>query len=264
MSKSETYKEFVDKFKPKLTTDDCYTPEIVYNAIKEWAIKEMDWEGRPVVRPFWPGGDFENFNYPANCVVIDNPPFSIVSKIAKFYEERGIDYFIFCPHLTCFSSTEAKSHLCVGCQITYENGAKVNTSFLCSKGPLIRSAPELYRIVTEANAANLKGKKKPPQELYIYPDNLMTASAVALMSKYDIEYRENIAVFVRTLDCQRAAKKGIFGAGYIVPEKAAHEAQEATRKAKEAPRKMRSEVATRWELSPRELALLKAAEEAAK
>ena len=92
----------------------------------------------------------------------------------------------------------------------------------------------------------------------------MTASAVALMSKYDIEYRENIGVFVRALDCQRAAKKGIFGSGYIVPEKAAHEAQEATRKAKEAPRKMRSEAAWRWELSPRELALLKAAEKAAK
>ena len=168
MSKSETYKEFVDKFKPKLTTDDCYTPEIVYNAIKEWAIKEMGWEGRPVVRPFWPGGDFKNFDYPANCVVIDNPPFSIVSKIAKFYEERGIDYFIFCPHLTCFSSTAAKSHLCVGCQIIYENGAKVSTSFLCSKGPLIRSAPELYRVVTEANAANLKSKKKTaPSVIYI-------------------------------------------------------------------------------------------------
>lgn len=46
MSKSESYEEFVDKFKAKKTTDDCYTPEIVYNAVKEWAIKEMGWEGR--------------------------------------------------------------------------------------------------------------------------------------------------------------------------------------------------------------------------
>lgn len=264
MSKNETYEEFVDKFKAKKTTDDCYTPDLVYNAVKEWAIKEMGWSGRPVVRPFFPGGDYENFDYPANCVVIDNPPFSIVSKIAKLYEERGIDYFLFCPHLTCFSCTAAKSHLCVGCQIIYANGAKVATSFLCSKGPLIRSAPDLYRAVAEANEANLKGKKKPPQPLYTYPDNLMTASAVALMSKYGIEYRENVGVFVRTLDCQRAAKKGIFGAGYIVPEKAAHEAQEAVRIAKKTPRKMREAEATRWELSSRELALLKAAEETAK
>lgn len=26
MPKSNTYEEFVDKFKPKKTTDDCYTP----------------------------------------------------------------------------------------------------------------------------------------------------------------------------------------------------------------------------------------------
>ena len=29
MGKGETYEEFVDKFKPKLTTDDSYTPENV-------------------------------------------------------------------------------------------------------------------------------------------------------------------------------------------------------------------------------------------
>lgn len=109
MSRSETYEEFVDKFKPKLTTDDCYTPDMVYNAVKSWTIKEMGWEGRPVVRPFYPGGDFENFDYPANCVVIDNPPFSIVSKIAKFYKERGIDYFLFCPILRVFLSPRRKA-----------------------------------------------------------------------------------------------------------------------------------------------------------
>lgn len=30
MAKGETYTEFVDKFKPKLTTDDCYTPTEIY------------------------------------------------------------------------------------------------------------------------------------------------------------------------------------------------------------------------------------------
>lgn len=84
---SKTYKEFVDKFKPKKTTDDCYTPDAIYKAVKDWAIKEMDW-GRTVVRPFWPGGDYENFDYPTGCVVIDNPQFSILSKIVKFYEDH--------------------------------------------------------------------------------------------------------------------------------------------------------------------------------
>ena len=44
MPKSNTYEEFVDKFKPKKTTDDCYTPGAIYEVVKDWAIKEMDWE----------------------------------------------------------------------------------------------------------------------------------------------------------------------------------------------------------------------------
>lgn len=213
--------------------------------------------GRTVVRPFWPGGDFENFDYPADCVVIDNPPFSIMTKVVKFYEDHGIDYFLFAPHLTCIGIRPATSHICVGVGVTYENGAIVSTSFVSSKGPLIRSAPDLYRILDEANAANIKAKKAPPKPVYTYPDNVMTSSAVALFSKYGIEYREDIGVFVRAMDAQRGAGKSIFGAGYIVPEEAARKAQEAARKAQK-------EKARRWELSTRELAALKAAEEAAK
>lgn len=70
MPKSKTYEEFVDKFKPKKTTDDCYTPDAIYKAVKDWAVKEMDWGGRTVVRPFWPGGDFENYDYPAGCEIL--------------------------------------------------------------------------------------------------------------------------------------------------------------------------------------------------
>lgn len=257
MPKSNTYEEFVDKFKPKKTTDDCYTPGAIYEVVKDWAIKEMDWGGRTVVRPFWPGGDFENFDYPADCVVIDNPPFSIMAKVVKFYAEHNIDYFLFAPHLTCIGIREANSHICVGVQITYANGAKVSTSFVASKGPLIRSAPGLYRILDEANAANIKAEKRPPKPVYTYPDNVLTSSAVALFSKYGIEYRENIGVFVRAMDAQRRAGKCIFGSGYIVPEEAARKAQEATRKAQK-------ERAQCWELSMCELAALKAAEEAAK
>lgn len=257
MPKSNTYEEFVDKFKPKKTTDDCYTPGAIYEVVKDWAIKEMDWGGRTVVRPFWPGGDFENFDYPADCVVIDNPPFSIMAKVVKFYAEHNIDYFLFAPHLTCIGIREANSHICVGVQITYANGAKVSTSFVASKGPLIRSAPGLYRILDEANVANIKAEKRPPKPVYTYPDNVLTSNAVALFSKYGIEYREDIGVFVRTMDAQREVGKGIFGAGYIVPQEAARKAQETVRKAQKGK-------SQRWELSMRELAALKAAEEAAK
>ena len=86
----QEYEDFVEKFKPKLTTDDCYTPDAVYEAVRDWATKEYNLAGREIVRPFWPGGDYEQFEYPEGCVVIDNPPFSILAKIKAFYAERNI------------------------------------------------------------------------------------------------------------------------------------------------------------------------------
>lgn len=35
------YEAFVDKFKPKLTTDDCYTPPEVYEVVKTGRVQNM-------------------------------------------------------------------------------------------------------------------------------------------------------------------------------------------------------------------------------
>ena len=75
----QDYEGFVKKFEPKRTTDDCFTPPNVYAAVCAWATKRYALEGREIVRPFFPGGDYERFDYPDGCVVIDNPPFSILS-----------------------------------------------------------------------------------------------------------------------------------------------------------------------------------------
>lgn len=94
--KSKTYEEFVEKFKPKKTTDDCYTPPAVYEAVKDWVVKEYSLEGKEIARPFYPGGDYENYDYSADCVVIDNPPFSILSKIFKWYIEKKYKVLFIC------------------------------------------------------------------------------------------------------------------------------------------------------------------------
>ncbi len=94
------YEDFVEKFKPKKTTDDCYTPSAVYDAVRQWVIDKYNLQSREIVRPFYPGGDYENYQYSPDCVVIDNPPFSIFSKICKFYLDRDIKFFLFAPHLT--------------------------------------------------------------------------------------------------------------------------------------------------------------------
>ena len=93
------YDAFTAKFEPKKTTDDCYTPEGVYEAIADWVCREYDVTRERFLRPFWPGADYEAEEYPEGCVVVDNPPFSIVSKIVGWYVERGIKFFLFCPAL---------------------------------------------------------------------------------------------------------------------------------------------------------------------
>jgi hypothetical protein len=40
LADNDQYALFVDKFKPKKTTDDCYTPPEVYETIKGWACEE--------------------------------------------------------------------------------------------------------------------------------------------------------------------------------------------------------------------------------
>ena len=148
--KNQNYDEFIEKFKPKKTTDDCYTPPLVYEAVVNWAGEHLDIGNRPVVRPFYPGGDFEHFDYPDNCVVIDNPPFSIFSKICNWYVERGIPFLLFAPAMS--SIKQNVTYIGVSCSITYENGANVGTAFVTNMmGDLIcTTAPDLHKAVKKS------------------------------------------------------------------------------------------------------------------
>lgn len=93
------YKAFVEKFKPKKTTDDCYTPPPVYEAVVAWAEERYRIAREDIVRPFYPGGDYQRFDYPSGCLVLDNPPFSIISRIIRFYLSHGVRFLLFCPAL---------------------------------------------------------------------------------------------------------------------------------------------------------------------
>ena len=152
MAKGETYEQFTEKFVPKRTTDDCYTPETVYEAVKTWAVENMHLEGREIVRPFWPGGDYKSFAYPEKCVVIDNPPFSIYAEIVRFYISQGIDFLLFAPSLTQFVFDADVCYICTHNEITYTNGAVVRTGFTTNLIPDIRicSVPDFRDRVQKA------------------------------------------------------------------------------------------------------------------
>ena len=240
------YAAFVEKFKPKKTTDDCYTPDNVYQAILRWAIKEYKLEGRPIIRPFWPGGDYERTDYPDGCVVIDNPPFSTLSKICHYYEKRGIDYFLFAPSLCLFSvNAGGSNYIITDSGITYENGANVKTAFVTNLGFYkIQTRPDLYAAIKAENDANTKSVKELPK--YSYPDEVASAAILQKVARYaTLRIKPEDCVFTRALDDQRKQKKVIYGSGFLLREKAAAE-KAAAEKAN----------ATRWTLSERERALL--------
>ena len=238
----EEYQEFVSKFEPKKTTDDCYTPPLVYDAVLDWCCRKYGIDRQRVVRPFYPGGDYVSFKYPQNCVVVDNPPFSIISEICKFYVENNIKFFLFAPALTLFGIRNG-CKISVGVTVTYENGAKVATSFVTNMSAFeIMSAPDLYQDVKNADAETLKKDKKALPK-YSYPDELVTATALAYLSKYGQEFAlaKEQCVRVAELDSQKKVGKAIFGGGYLISEKAAAEKAAAEKAAAE-----------RWDLSERE------------
>ena len=242
----EEYRAFVDKFKPKKTTDDCYTPEVVYEAVAEWVEGEYGIERTRFVRPFWPGGDYERMAYPEGCMVVDNPPFSILSRIIKFYCARGVRFFLFAPTLTLFAAPGSGdvTYLPTGVQITYEKGAKVNTSFVTNMPDdrRIRCVPALYARVRKANEMNEKAMTKTLPK-YSYPDHVLTAAAAYQFSHYGVpfEVRKSECTFIRALDAQRARDKSLFGGAWLLSERAAAERA----------------AAERWHLSEREWAMVR-------
>ena len=244
---SEEYDAFLEKFKHKLTTDDVYTPENVYAALLTWARRHYDLGEAPIVRPFYPGGDYQNADYPDGCVVVDNPPFSILSEICAWYDEHSVRYLLFAPGLTLFSINAGRSrYLPIGLDILYTNGASIATSFVTSLGSWkIEICPDLYAVL---DAPNTENKRRATTQLpkYEYPTNVCSV-AINKLACYGQTLRipESDAAFIRALDAQRDAGKAIYGGGFLLSEKAAAEKAAAEKAAAE-----------KWHLSERELALI--------
>lgn len=206
MAKGETYEEFVAKFKknaPK-TTDDCYTPQPVYEVAKEYALKlaGLTEETCTPVRPFYPGGDYRNYDYPADAYVIDNPPFSILSEIRQFYMERGIKYFLFAPHKTIFNNmnTCKDTRILIDVNITYDNGAVISTGFVTNvvdADILIMTSPELRTELRRTIARTQGNMHNALKVKNVYPRNLFTFQkiSVVLYADFHIKRSECIPIY---------------------------------------------------------------------
>lgn len=243
----EDYDAFVNKFKPKKTTDDCYTPKEVYNVVLNFVNSFVDLSKFDIVRPFYPGGDYESEHYDNNCIVIDNPPFSIISKIAKFYEERGIKYFLFAPHLTLFSIRSASTYIVACAKIMYHNGAIVNTDFISNLfgKTRIMTASSLNEALTEC-----QNKTKIQLPKYQYPTNVLTVSKLERLVKkhIDISINEDQVHAITKLQSQAKVGKTVYGGGFLISDEAAKELAAKELAAKDN--------IIQWQLSLQELAVI--------
>lgn len=249
------YKDFTDKFQPKLTTDDCYTPPEVYDAVRDWACAEYGIDPAGIVRPFYPGGDYERHEYPDGCTVLDNPPFSILTKICEFYLQHGIRFFLFAPGLTAFSSRNVvmrTTHIVCEAKITYANGAVVATAFVTNLGGdvIARTAPELRRAI---EAAQKRAKQTRQMPKYEYPPHVLTAAMLQRYCKCGIDFAVTAkdCTPISKLDAQAGAGKAIFGGGLLLSERAAAE-RAAAEKATAWRATAERVAATVWELSEQE------------
>ena len=225
---SPEYAAFVEKFRARRTTDDCMTPPNIYAAVLAWAARRYGFDPARAVRPFWPGEDYRRRDYPEGCVVVDNPPFSIVSQIVRFYMARGIPFLLFAPGLSTFTAADAgANYLCCGVSVTYDNGAKVSTSFITSFGEnRVESAPDLRAVLDAADQDNLRAKRKTLRRLAM-PEAVATAARLNWLAAHGVRFavRPEECLFIRRLDCGT----DLFGGAFLLSERAAAERAAAER-----------------------------------
>ena len=247
---NEDYEGFTDKFKPKLTTDDCYTPPEVYDEVVKY-VRKIVGDTPQFVRPFYPGGDYQKFDYPKDCVVVDNPPFSIYSEIVRWYIANGIKFFLFAPSLTQIVSNAEVSYVVAFCDVIYENGANVRTSFTTNLlGDIVfTTAPDLKRAIETVN-----GKDSAEMPIYGY-DHLITTGLIGKLSLIDFSARRGEVAEVANIDALKAKGKSLYGKGWLLSVRKEKERKEKERKEKERKEKERKE--NHLHLSEREKQIVK-------
>lgn len=219
----EDYDAFVAKFNKELpkNTDDCYTPQAVYEAVLSWLKQNVDIDGRSIVRPFYPGGDYKNEVYPENCVVVDNPPFSILSEIVRFYLAAKIDFFLFAPGLTLMTPVASYcTAIVTASSIRYANGAEVCTGFLSSlfDDTRIIVSTTLHEAINKAQNRKLTVKRTKRE----YPKNLVTSALLtAVVGGGDFIIKQEDCYYIRDLDDLRRKGECLFGGGYLLSSRMA-------------------------------------------
>lgn len=215
--------------------DECYTPPEVYDTVLDYAVERYQLKGKHVVRPFIPGGDFQKYVYAKNDVVIDNPPFSITTKIVNWYIDNNIPFFLFINGLYGVSLSRGlhgkATVICTNANVSFDNKGsekRVKIGFVTNLEPkniVIRGD------VTLTNRLNGFLKKKSFKR-YHYPDNFLKNSDIlaALQRNVELKLTTDNCLFKDNLDYHKAHHLSVFGGGYLVNDQLYAEFKESLKR----------------------------------
>lgn len=226
------YASFVAKFHAEAakTTDDCYTPPDVYEAVVRYVGTLTDLTGRDILRPFYPGGDYLNAEYPEGGIVIDNPPFSQFTKIVRFYHANSIPFFLFGNGMTIMQCCKWATAVITGSIVKFNNGASIRINFATSLLPdcVAVTAPTLAADIAACKSQAASAKKLPK---YKYPAELVSTSMMHTIADNGIalEIRRDEAEIVNDIDNHPS---GLFGLHLLVARQAAERARQAAERAR--------------------------------
>ncbi len=169
-----------------------------------------------------------------------------MAEIKRFYQDKEIKYFLFAPSLTLFASDEASSYIITNSDITYENGAVIHSAFVTNlESAKIRTSPSLSK---EIDIAQKQDSVQLPR--HDIPNNVVTSARLGKIAKYvELKIYPEQCVFIRSLDSQKESGKALYGAGFLISNKAAAEKAAAEKAAAE---KAAEKETTIWTLSERE------------
>ena len=172
-AKQMDYAAYVKKFLPNYvyTTDDTFTPPKVYKAVIDWLTMEGKTYGRRILRPFYPGGDFEAIDYQPGDFVVDNPPFSQMSRIVRFYQEHKIDFFLFYDRRYSLSYLrEGLTLIYINEGIEFENGAQVVPVFVTNvfDGAAVYCSKTLNEMIKAEHVKQAEPRNEYPDDVFSF------------------------------------------------------------------------------------------------
>lgn len=218
------------------STDECYTPPAVYDTVLDYAVDRYNLQGKHIVRPFIPGGDYQKYVYDENDVVVDNPPFSMTTKIVNWYIDHNIPFFLFINGLYGVSLSRGlhgkATVINTNANISFyhkPNNKAVKLGFVTNLEP---KNVILRGDVALTNKLNGLVKKKAPNK-YQYPENMIRNSDVlaALRRGVELQLTTNNCLFKDNLDYNKEHKLvDVHGGCYLVDDNVYNEYKAAMEK----------------------------------